>query len=143
MSDEKYEAIKTLVENQKLIDIATKERMETEKSRITYALQLMRETSGKSSLQSDIADATSRLATAVSDLGKAAADSPEWKSAEGRRRTADADLYNLNLDAEDTIESAQVKIGHLLEVAEAVLAIKDAHIAKLEARKRAIIEAGG
>lgn len=138
-----YEAIKTVAESQKLIAAATKERMETEKKRMGYTLQLLRQSSGKSSLQADLADAQSRLASATADLAQFAEGSPEWKLAEGRRRKADSDFYNLTLEAEETLESVQVKVGHLLEVAEAILGIKDAHLAKLEARKAAITSAEG
>jgi hypothetical protein len=46
------------------------------------------------------------------------------------------------LEAEETVESIKVKVGHLLEVQEAILALKNGHLAKLKARKVAILAAG-
>jgi len=138
MLDEQYDAIKTIPECDNLIEGAEKERMEAEAKRIAFALQLIRQKSGKTALKSDLSDAQSRLNTAQTDLTQSTEGSPEWKDAEARRRRADADVYALSLEAEESLESVSVKIGHGLEVVEAIISLKDAHIAKLKARKTAL-----
>jgi hypothetical protein len=139
MENSKYNAIKTEQECNVLIETTAKERLESEQKRIGFTLQLMRQSSGKNSLQADIADAQSRLASAETEKTQHPEGSPEWKAAEARRRKADSDFYSLSLEAEETLESVQVKIGHQLEVVEAILALKDDHLAKLNARKAAIL----
>jgi len=141
MTDSQYELIKSLPECDGLIRPAQRERLEIEQKRIGFELQLMRLNDSKSSSAAQMADAQSRLASAIADKEKATEGTPEWNDAESRRRRADSDVFDLQLDAAETVEAVKVKVGHQLEVQEAILALKNAHIAKLEARRTVLEQA--
>ena len=75
------------------------------------------------------------------DKQKATEGTPEWNDAESR--SADSDVFDLQLDATETVVAVKVKVGHPLEVQEAILALKNTQIAKLEARRNVLELAAG